>query len=509
MQSIKQGHKEKPNTHLMKADKMKANNLTRNNKTLGNLRKSVYNILRDDGERNLLNRLVSGGIMALIFINVFVVLVEAMQGFPERQNQLFFYIEVFSVGVFTVEYVLRLWTADLMHPRIRAVRARFKYALSPMAIIDIVAILPFYLPYAFPINPVILRLLRLLRLLRIFKMGRYVDTATSKIILSSIQEAVIVLDTQANVLSTNDAAKNMLLIDKKYANIKDIKNWPPEIFPEPDRKVSQKIDYETADDKFYSATINPILAKDEIVKYVVIISDITETVLLERAEKERIKNVFERFVSPEVVEELVEGRSDIQLGGAVKDVSVLFVDIRGFTAFSEVNSPEDVVSMVNKYLGLTSASIQNNGGMIDKYIGDATMAVFNAPNNLENHPLCACKAAWAMKKGSQAIRDEILEKYGVDLQFGIGINTGDAVVGNMGSTLRMDYTAIGDTVNTAARLEANAAKGQIIISDATYQRVKDDVVVTDLGILNVKNKQVGIKIYSLDGLVGDCGSSPQ
>ena len=219
-------------------------------------------------------------------------------------------------------------------------------------------------------------------------------------------------------------------------------------------------------------------------------------------EKQHIQSMFGRFVAPEVVNEIISGNVEVQLGGTVKEISVLFVDIRGFTAFSEANPPEKVVNMVNRYLALTSRAIQQNGGTIDKYIGDATMAVFNAPNDLKDHALCAVKAAWAMKVGAEPLRDEIVEAYGVDLQFGVGVNTGTAVVGNMGSDFRMDYTAIGDTVNTAARLESNAEKGQIILSDATYQVVKDHVEVTDLGIINVKNKKTGIQIYSLENVPG-------
>jgi adenylate cyclase len=215
-------------------------------------------------------------------------------------------------------------------------------------------------------------------------------------------------------------------------------------------------------------------------------------------EKNHIHGLFGRFVAPEVVSELMSGGADIQLGGVVREITVLFVDIRGFTAFSENNPPEKVVGMVNRYLALTSRAIQENGGTIDKYIGDATMAVFNAPNDVPDHAMKAVKAAWAMKCGAINLQGEILRDYGVDLQFGIGVNTGYAVVGNMGSEFRMDYTAIGDTVNTAARIESNAQKGQIILSDATYQQVKDRVEVTDLGVLNVKNKKVGIQIYELD-----------
>ena len=223
-------------------------------------------------------------------------------------------------------------------------------------------------------------------------------------------------------------------------------------------------------------------------------------ILAEQHEKNHIHGLFGRYVAPEVVSELMSGGVDIQLGGVEKEITVLFVDIRGFTAFSEANPPEKVVNMVNRYLALTSRTIQEHGGTLDKYIGDATMAVFNAPNDLPDHALRAVCTGWAMKQGAADLQQEILKDYGVDLQFGIGINTGLAVVGNMGSEFRMDYTAIGDTVNTAARLESNAQKGQVILSDATYQLVKDHVEVTDLGVLSVKNKKVGIQIYNLEDI---------
>ena len=230
------------------------------------------------------------------------------------------------------------------------------------------------------------------------------------------------------------------------------------------------------------------------------IANLVIGVLSTQSEKQHVQGLFGRFVSEEVVKEILSGGIELQLGGTVKEISVLFVDIRGFTAFSENNPPEKVVDMVNLYLGLTSSSIQKNNGTIDKYMGDATMALFNAPNDVPDHALCAVKAAWAMKQGAIELQGKIMEEFGVDLQFGIGVNTGKAVIGNMGSDFRMEYTAIGDAVNTAARLESNSEKGQIVISDATYQQVKDHVEVKDLGIINVKNKKVGIQIYSLEGV---------
>jgi adenylate cyclase len=188
----------------------------------------------------------------------------------------------------------------------------------------------------------------------------------------------------------------------------------------------------------------------------------------------------------------------VELGGVLRDVTLLFVDIRGFTAFSESNPPEKVVEIVNRYLNLTSSSIQQNGGTIDKYIGDATMAVFNAPNDLHAHALCAVRAAWAMKVGAEPLRKELMRDFGVELQFGIGINTGQAVVGNMGSEFRMDYTVIGDTVNTAARLESNAQRSQILISKEVYDRLGERVKAVSVGELPLKGKSEKLEIFAVN-----------
>jgi len=231
------------------------------------------------------------------------------------------------------------------------------------------------------------------------------------------------------------------------------------------------------------------------------ITNLAVSLLSTQNEKLQMRDIFGRFVSPEVLTEILEGRIDIHLGGVLKEITVLFVDIRGFTTFAEANPPEIVMEIINKYLRLTSNAIQQNGGTIDKYIGDATMALFNAPLDVSNHALRACKAAWDMQKEAVALRREILDNFGVDLHFGIGINTGVAVIGNMGSDFRMDYTAIGDTVNTAARLEANALKGEIVISDATYQQAKDYIEVTEQGYIFLKNKKEEILVYTVDNVL--------
>lgn len=220
-------------------------------------------------------------------------------------------------------------------------------------------------------------------------------------------------------------------------------------------------------------------------------------------ERKRITGAFGKYVAPQVVEKIIkDGEAALNLGGTRREITALFVDIRGFTPMSEKVEPEEVVGILNEYLNLTAVSIFENEGTLDKFMGDATMAIFNAPVEIEDHAFKAVKTAWAMKEGSVALQRSLEDKYGHSVQFGIGINTGYAVVGNIGAKFRMDYTAIGDTVNTAARLESNAKYGQILISSSTYEMVKDRILSTCLGEISVKGKEKGIIVYQVDGIGG-------
>ena len=224
--------------------------------------------------------------------------------------------------------------------------------------------------------------------------------------------------------------------------------------------------------------------------------------LEEYIERRRITGIFGRYVAPQVVNQILkDGEDGLKLGGTRKNISVLFVDIRGFTPLSEKVEPEEVVGILNNYLNLTANSIFENKGTLDKFIGDATMAIFNAPLDLEDHEFKAVKAAWDMKQGAEQLRKELEEKFGRSVSFGIGVNTGYAVVGNIGASFRMDYTAIGDTVNTAARLESNAKPGQILLSSTTYEKVKNRIQATYLGEIKVKGKEQGLPVYQLDAIL--------
>lgn len=226
--------------------------------------------------------------------------------------------------------------------------------------------------------------------------------------------------------------------------------------------------------------------------------------LEEYLERRRITGIFGRYVAPQVVDQILkEGEEGLKLGGARKEISVLFVDIRGFTPLSEKVEPEEVVGILNSYLNLTASAIFQNEGTLDKFIGDATMAIFNAPLDLEDHEYKAVKAAWDMKQGAQALKEELEAKYGRSVSFGIGVNTGPAVVGNIGASFRMDFTAIGDTVNTAARLESNAKPDQILLSSAIYEKLKDRITASYLGEIKVKGKEQGVPVYQLDEMTAN------
>lgn len=214
--------------------------------------------------------------------------------------------------------------------------------------------------------------------------------------------------------------------------------------------------------------------------------------------KRRILKEFRKYIAPQVLEEMNKnGELSIKLGGESRDVAVLFVDIRGFTTLSEALEPEQVVEMLNEYLALTTECIFANGGMLDKFIGDATMAVFNAPVDLEDYEAKAVQAALDIVKGAAKVNERIKDKIGREVAFGVGVNCGPAVVGNIGCETRMDYTAIGDTVNTAARLEGKALGGQVVISENLRKRLEGRIVTESLGEMELKGKAEPLEVHSV------------
>lgn len=216
-----------------------------------------------------------------------------------------------------------------------------------------------------------------------------------------------------------------------------------------------------------------------------------------------IRRMFSSYVSKRIVDELIKDPSKAKLGGDRKEITVLFSDIRGFTSFSEKHQPEEVVKLLNEYLGAMTEIVFEYEGTLDKFVGDAIMALWGAPVGQPDHAERAARCALAMidrlKKLQEKWKSE--GKYVIDI--GIGINTGEMVVGNMGAEgKKMDYTVIGDNVNLGARLEGLTRQynNHIIMSEFTYEKVKHVVEVNELGSVTVKGKQKPVVIYDLVAL---------
>lgn len=216
-------------------------------------------------------------------------------------------------------------------------------------------------------------------------------------------------------------------------------------------------------------------------------------------EKKRLQaqyRLFERMVSPAVINLLDPDK--LQLGGKQAQISILFADIRDFTPFSEKTSPEELVKILNQYLAIAANSILSEQGTIDKFLGDAVMAWFNAPIPQPDHTLRAVRAALAIRSAIKKLKRLIPEKY--HLSFGAGIHFGDAVLGLVGTEQRLEYTAIGDSINTAKRIQENAAANQILISETAYQLVSEDIQVKPIGKILAKGKSNPICVYEVLGL---------
>ena len=218
----------------------------------------------------------------------------------------------------------------------------------------------------------------------------------------------------------------------------------------------------------------------------------------ERSVRE-LRKAFSSYVSPQILEIITRNPEGLSLGGEKRIITVLFSDIRGFTSISETLGPEDLVNLLNEFLEPMTNIVLKNGGMLDKYIGDAIMAVFNAPVDIDKHADRACSSALEMVKKTREMNSIFSEEFGVDIRIGVGINTGEAVVGNMGSSLRFDYTAIGDTVNLASRLEGlnKVYKTDIIISQFTKERLEGRFLTRKLDVVVVKGKREPVPIYEL------------
>lgn len=218
-------------------------------------------------------------------------------------------------------------------------------------------------------------------------------------------------------------------------------------------------------------------------------------------ERKRMETTLKMYVDSKVVDQISEV-SPFALAkySERRQIAVLFVDIRGFTTMSEQLDPEQVVHILNEYFTLVYASIQAWNGTLDKFIGDAAMAIFNAPQEDDNFILHAVCAAQDIQQGFQELTQRYQDLYGKEIRVGIGINCGEAIVGNIGCLHRMDYTAIGDAVNTASRLESKAPAGEILISQSVLDATSDRVTAVPVGELSLKGKSVAVAAYSVQDI---------
>ncbi len=237
--------------------------------------------------------------------------------------------------------------------------------------------------------------------------------------------------------------------------------------------------------------LSPLKDADQETQGVAIVLDD----LTERKKLEAQRKLFERMVSPAVIQQI--DPDGLQLGGQRRQITVLFADIRGFTSYSEQQTPEDLVLVLNRYLAAGAEAVLAEQGTIDKFLGDAVMAWFNAPVAQEDHALRAVRAALQLRNRVLGLHRELPPA--ARLSFGVGIHFGEAVLGLIGTQKRLEYTAIGDSVNTAKRIQENAAENQILISEPVYQMVRKQVIANQLPPLQVKGKQQALRVYEVLG----------
>ncbi|HEX6477513.1 MAG TPA: adenylate/guanylate cyclase domain-containing protein [Ktedonobacteraceae bacterium] len=229
-----------------------------------------------------------------------------------------------------------------------------------------------------------------------------------------------------------------------------------------------------------------------------VVDDRTELKRSEARVKE-VRRIFGRFVHPNVVQRLIDDPMALNLGGEIKEITVISADIRGFTRMSEGMASGEVVNLLNTYLDIMVKEIWDEGGTITGFWGDELMAIFNAPLSQDDHVLRAVRAAWKMRLA--VLEYQRTQPQNLLISFGFGVNTGEAMVGNIGSREHMQtYTAIGDAVNVASRLQSNSSDNNILLNHSTFVRVRQHVQVTKLPPLEVKNKTEPLDVWRLIGL---------
>jgi adenylate cyclase len=323
-------------------------------------------------------------------------------------------------------------------------------------------------------------------------------------VFASITSGVITADIQDQITLANRAAET--IIGKGTAEI--IGRRLDEVFPGLagdllPRVATVRISDQTIHDMElnhrhpqrgnlnWRLNLSPLKDGSQITQGVTIVLDD----LTERKKLEGQRKLFERMVSPAVIQQL--DPDSLSLVGRRTDITILFADIRGFTSFSELQTPEKLVGILNRYLAAAAEAVLDQEGTVDKFLGDAVMAWFNAPIPQTDHTLRAVRAAVALRNSVLRLHAELPPE--AKLSFGVGIHYGEAVLGLIGTEKRLEYTAIGDSVNTTKRLQENAWHNQIVISETAYERVRDYVRVLPMEPMQVKGKRESIPVYEILG----------
>ncbi len=321
-------------------------------------------------------------------------------------------------------------------------------------------------------------------------------------VFASIASGVITADTANHITLCNRAAQLILDMPMDVLLGASLSDLLPKLSPDLMERV---LEAEQFDHRFIGMSVNPELqhrgpvdlninitplktAEEKTRGVTIVIDDQTEKRRLEAQ-----RRLFGQMISPAVIDQL--DPDSLQLGGRRSQITVLFADLRGFTSFSEATGPETLVNVLNKYLAEATEAILSQEGTIDKFLGDAVMAWFNAPIPQSDHTLRAVKAALAIHDAVRHLHRALPEQF--RLSFGIGIHSGEALLGLIGSQKRLQYTAIGDCVNTARRLQENAAGGQILISRVAIDAVANQVVARSVSPVHAEGKERPIEVYEI------------
>lgn len=324
-------------------------------------------------------------------------------------------------------------------------------------------------------------------------------------VFASIVSGVITADAQDQITLCNGAAAAILgrasaeIVGRPIGEI--IPTFADDILPhlESVRKNDQPIvglelSQELPDRGYVDWRFNLSPLKDaghQTQGVAIVLDDMTE-----RRKLEAQRKLLQRMVSPAVLDQI--DPNSLQIGGKKVYITILFADVRGFTAYSEQHSPEELVAVLNRYLAAAAEAVLAHEGTVDKFLGDAVMAWYNAPLPQPDHTLRAVKSALAIRDAVSALHAELPPE--AHLDFGVGIHYGEAVLGWIGTEKRLEYTAISDSVNTAKRIQENCAKNQILISREAYERVKDEIEATPYAPLSVKGKTHPLEVYEVLGL---------